>query len=60
MQTWKDDEFFYFYFYFYYITSQSLYSITRRIRSVLSFPAYKYQEKVSMNFFNGPFRHQEA
>ena len=28
--------------------------------SVLSFPAYKYQEKVSMNFFNGPFRHQEA
>ena len=28
--------------------------------SVLSFPAYKYQEKVSMNFFNGPFGHQEA
>ena len=25
--------------------------------SVLSFPAYKYQEKVSMNFFNGPFGH---
>ena len=22
--------------------------------TVLSFPAYKYQEKVSMNFFNGP------
>ena len=28
--------------------------------SVLSFPAYKYHEKVSMNFFNGPFGHQEA
>ena len=28
--------------------------------SVLSFPAYKYQEKVSMNFFNGPFGHQKA
>ena len=28
--------------------------------SVLSFPAYKYQEKVSMNFFNGPLGHQEA
>ena len=25
--------------------------------SVLSFSAYKYQEKVSMNFFNGPFGH---
>ena len=24
------------------------------------FPAYKYQEKVSMDFFNGPFGHQEA
>ena len=23
------------------------------------FPAYKYQEKVSMNFFNGAFGHQE-
>ena len=28
--------------------------------SVLSFPAYKYQEKVSTDFFNGPFGHQEA
>ena len=28
--------------------------------SVLSFPAYKYQEEVSVNFFNGPFGHQEA
>ena len=27
---------------------------------VFSFPAYKYQEKVSMDFFNGPFGHQEA
>ena len=25
--------------------------------SVLSFSANKYQEKVSMNFFNGPFGH---
>ena len=28
--------------------------------SVLSFPVYKYLEKVSMNLFNGPFGHQEA
>ena len=28
--------------------------------SVLSFPAYKYQEKVSMDFSNGPFGHQKA
>ena len=28
--------------------------------SVLGFPAYKYQEKVSMNFFNGPFGRQKA
>ena len=27
--------------------------------SVLRFPVYKYHEKVSMNFFNGPFGHQE-
>ena len=33
---------------------------TRSFCSVLSFPAYKYQEKVSMNFFNGLFGHQEA
>ena len=25
--------------------------------SILSCPAYKYQEKVSMNFYNGPFGH---
>ena len=28
--------------------------------SVLGFPVSKHQEKVSMNFFNGPFGHQEA
>ena len=28
--------------------------------SVLGFPASKHQERVSMNFFNGPFGHQEA
>ena len=33
---------------------------TMSFRSVLSFPAYKYQETVSLNFFNGPFGHQEG
>ena len=33
---------------------------TRSFCSVLSFPAYKYQEKVSMNFFNGLFGHPEV
>ena len=39
---------------------QRIHGRTMSFCSVISFPAYKYQEKVSMNFFNGLFGHQEA